>query len=185
MLGARAATSLPSLHVAGGLLMSTHIGVDIVPPRRQRIAGLVLFASGLYALSLVFNAPGVAVAVAVTGAVLLICAGMCLAIPRVALDGQGVHVRSASLRKSTLAWSDIERFVIEAQRPPIAVVLASGWPFPISFPTVTAIAVISDGRRIQLNALRSIRVPLLGYALTQTIDEVEGRLHVLADHAAA
>jgi hypothetical protein len=108
------------------------------------------------------------VALGVVVGPLMLSVGALLAIPQVEKSDRHLRVRSWLGRTRIVELALIEAVSLTGARPPWPLVLLTGWPVPASFPTVACIVRLKDGTHLPLDALQAVRLPLLGFAITQS-----------------
>jgi hypothetical protein len=156
-------------------------GRVISPPGRQRAAGAIVAGSVLWNVFLLQSAPTFVVVIGIIAAPLVVSVGALLAVPTVAVRDGALTIRDAWGRRRRVELDTLAEATIVPVRAPWRFVIVMGWPVPAHFPTVACVLTSADGQVTRADALQSIRIPLFGYLLTATPDEVRGRLELLRE----
>lgn len=147
----------------------------ISPPARQRGAGFVLFGAAVWIAALLVSSPGFVVVIGLVAITLIVSAGMALAIPNLKIVEEALVIRTSWGRKQEVKLAHVAGAELAVTKPPWRIILTTGWPFPRSFPTVTCRLTLSGGQVVPVDAMQSVRIPMVGYLITQTPEEAQER----------
>lgn len=169
--------------MANTVRLNPSVGEDWVidPPARQRAAGFALLGAAVWIAALLMSSPGFVVVLGIIGATLLASAGMALAVPKLRITADAMVIRNSWGRKRKIGVERLASVLMVTTRPPWRIVVATGWPLPHSFSTLTCELTLSNGEVVRVEAMQSIRIPILRYLVTLNPDEASGLCESLVE----
>jgi hypothetical protein len=154
--------------------------LDLRPPGRQQALGWFFIASVAVIGVLMASSPPFVILVGALVIPPIVCSGMLLLLPRLTVGGHVIALRTRWGSRATVPISEVANLEVEQTPAPLALRFAIGWPGGQSMSTSVCVLHLHDGRHVPVDALRSMRVPVIGYRLTQTPDDVRARTSELA-----